>query len=342
MNINSPYSQNPAEGTRPTTVSKSKIWRTIALVVAAVAVVAGGYFGWQYSQRGSNQEKLLKTARESFADDARYVSFGANYVFAIPQSFSIDESSLPGVQLIIPTGLSNLKIDNFEQLFDAAIVAVQPVTQVKANDNRGLKNYVKKTFVPDLKKSLSQEIEVKYSMPGKYQAATITAIKDGQTVRLVYIYGGAHPAMIVAREDSDAYRETVATLIGVEDATAKDEFEPIKKIVQSSLTLVQQSKIQELYDSGSADFKSKTNIKELTAAINNAKSFITRNIVVPGGGFQGDVFNGSLAFRSDNKDDQVGLGAILLTKVDGVWKLNGLSLPAAASATPTPAPAKKN
>ena len=77
-----------------------------------------------------------------------------------------------------------------------------------------------------------------------------------------------------------------------------------------------------------AEFKEKTNVKDLTAAVNNAKSFLSRNVVAPGGTLLGNAFTGTLTFNSTKKEEEPGLGAVHLTKVDGVWKLNGLSLPA--------------
>ena len=326
---NSPYMQNPREPDRGVGGSKIKKllkWLMLALVVTIVAI--GGFFGYGYTQRGPNQEKLLKTAREAYPNDARYVSFGANYMFAVSSSFNVDESTMPGVQLLISTGLTDLKIENFEQLFDAAITAIQPISEIKPNENGDVKTYVKKTLLPDLKKNLGGDIKVKYSMPGKFRVATITVHKDGKLVRQLHIQGGAHPVMVAAKENSDAYYEAVSTLIGVEDATSKDELEPIKKLIESSVTLAQQGKIQELFNGGSAEFKEKTNVKDLTAAVNNAKSFLSRNIVAPGGTILGNAFTGTLTFNSTKKEEVPGLGAVHLTKVDGVWKLNGLSLPA--------------
>jgi len=307
---------------------KNKFLRVLIAIIVLAILGVGGYFGWQYSQRGPNQEKLLETARTSFPEHARYVSFGANYMFAVPQSFNVDESTMPGVQLLISDGLTDLKIENFEQLFDAAIIAVQPIAEIKPNDNGDVKTYVKETLLPDLKKNLGGDIKVKYSMPGKFRVATITVHKDGKLVRQLHIQGGAHPAMVAAKTNSDVYYETVATLIGVEDATSKAELEPIKKLIEASVTLAQQGKIQELYNSGSAEFKEKTNVKDLTAATNNAKSFLSRNVVAPGGTLLGDAFTGTLTFNSTKKEEEPGLGAVHLAKVGGTWLLNGLSLPA--------------
>src|SRR3989344_6421010 len=269
---NIPYTNNVPEAN--STAGKSsgkKLWRWLLTVIIVAVVAVGGYFGYQYSQRGPNQEKLLETARTSFPEHARYVSFGANYMFAVSKSFNVDESSMPGVQLLISTGLTDLKIDNFEQLFDAAIIAVQPIAEIKPNKNGDVKTYVKETLLPDLKKNLGGDIKVKYTMPGKFRVATITVRKGGKLVRQLHIQGGAHPFMVAAKENSDAYYETIATLIGVEDAVTKDEFEPIKQLIQSSVTLAQQDKVQELYNSGSAESKGKTSVKEPTTDVASAK-----------------------------------------------------------------------
>lgn len=325
---NTPYVQNVPDPNRGASgFGVKKLWRRFVILIILVAVTAGGYFFYQKGQRGHDQINFIKSANESYAGDVRYVSFGADYVFAIARSYTIDDSSIAGVQLLIPQGIDGTKLDNYDKLFDAAVVAVQSISQVEPNDSRGLKNYVNKTLVPDLKKNLSPDVTVKFAYTGKHQAATITVNKDGRQVRQVYAYGGSHPFMVVANGRSDAFIEVVATLIGVSDSTVKDETALIKPVILSSVTLLQEGKLQQLYDSASSDFRSRTSLKELTVAVNNSKSFINRHIAVPGGSLLGDQFAGQLTFPPVEEDEKTSVGPINLLKVNGEWKLQGLTLP---------------
>ena len=68
---------------------KNKTTWLVVIVVIILAVI-GGYFGL----RNVAQTKLIKTANTSHTEDAHYVSFGADYIFAVPSSFVIDETSI--------------------------------------------------------------------------------------------------------------------------------------------------------------------------------------------------------------------------------------------------------
>lgn len=330
MNINNPYKQNSVETSRQNVPGKkTSLWRKLAVVVIALAVLAGGFTLWQISQRAKNQVSLIKTANETYADDPRYVSFGADYLFAVPKSYSVDETSQAGVQFLIPAGVESGKLDNFDKLFDAAVLAVQPLKDVEANSNSSLKQYINDILVPDLKKNVSEDLKVTYSYVGKYKAAMITVNKEGRQIRQVYAYSGSHPFTVVAQTKSDAFVQVVNTLIGVSNSNTKDEIALIKQAVQANLSLAQTNKAQELFDGSAPEFKQKSSAKDVTTAINNSASFLKRHINVPGGTFLADKFIGQLFFPGVEKDEKASLGTIGLIKEGSVWKLNSLVLPVA-------------
>lgn len=301
----------------------------VTLIIISIVVIAGGYLLWQKIKQDKGQANLLKTANSSYPDDARYVSFGAGYVFAIPKSFLADETSISGLQLLLPSGTS-IKGNNLSQLYDGGVVAVQPNTQVKSGDNNALTDFVNKTVVPDLSKNVG-DVSVQFSMPGKYRAATITVKKDGKQARQLYVYGGEQPYSVVAKERSDAYVEASTTLLSVNDSKYKADIDAIKQVVKTDMTMLQQDQIQNLYDSGTSSLKKQVAIKNFTLAINESAAYVHRNIVVPGGSIQNDQFAGQLFFAPASKDDQPVLGIITLKKEDGQWKLGGLQLPTTAS-----------
>src|SRR2546430_1998337 len=174
-------------------------------------------------QREKAQADVIKSANASHLDYPRYASFGADYVFAVPKSFAVDELSAPGVQLLMPGG--NIKANKLEDLYGSGVAAVQPIAaaQAKPNDNASLKNYVNNTVVPDLKKNVGSDVTTVFSIRGKYQMAEVTVKKDGQDVRWLHIYGGAHPYTLVAKTRNDAFIQVADTLISTPDAAAKDD-----------------------------------------------------------------------------------------------------------------------
>ena len=316
--------------------------RALFVIIVAVIVTGSGFLGYQKIVREKNQVKMVKTANESYADDARYVTFGANYVFAVPKSFRVDESSLAGVQVLIPAGVDGTELDSFDKLFDAAVVAVQPVPQVEPNDNKGLVKYVKETILPDLKKNISDDAVAKYSYNGKNRSASITVNKDGRQVRHMYLSAGARPFMVVSQTRSDAFIEVVATLLPVAEAKSSTEIDLVKEASRSNLILVQGDKLQEAYDGASDDFQKDTTFKAFSTAIAGSKNHIRRNIVVLGGSISGDQFAGLLSFSAANEGESQAVGTIYLLKENGVWKLHGLTLPSDSTGpAPTPAPTKK-
>lgn len=307
------------------------------IIVVLILAAVGGYF----TMRNVTQNNLTKTANTSHAEDARYVSFGtkSDYIFAIPSSFMIDDTSIAGVQLLVPASGGSLSVESYDQLFDATVVAVQSISQVTPNDNKSLKDYVEGTILTDIKKNLSPDVTTTYKLVGKYQSAVIIVSKDGQQIRRMYAYGGPRPFLITAKEKTDVSTEVATTLIGAEDSTAKADIEAIKTVVQSGMNLLIQGKLQELYNSGSSDFKQKTSFKDLTNAVASSGNLLRRNIVAHGGTLRADQFVGQLFFTPPTKDDQASIGTISLSKEDGQWKVSGFQLPS-APATPAPTPKK--
>lgn len=303
----------------------------LVIIVVLILAAVGGYFAMQ----NVTQNNLTKTANTSHTDDARYISFGANYVFAVPSSFVVDDTSIAGVELLVPANGGSLSVESYDQLFDATVVAVQPISQVTPNNNKSLKDYIEQTILPDLTKNLSSDITTTYKLVGKYQSAVIIVKKDGQQIRRMYAYGGPRPYLVTAKEKTDVSTEVTTTLIGVDDSTSKTDIEAIKTVVQSGMNLLIQGKLQELYNSGSSDFKQKTSLKDLTSAVNSAGALLRRNIVANGGTLRADQFVGQLFFTPPTKDDQASTGTISLSKEDGQWKVSGFQLPS-ATAAPTP------
>lgn len=309
--------------------------RLILLVTGILLVVlllGGGYLVMQKAVHDKGQADAIKAANESYKSDVRYVSFGADYIFAVPKSFGVDESSVNGVQLVVPAG-SNLKVSKLEELYDAAVVAVQPITQAKPNDNGAFIDYINKTVVPDLKKDGST-VTVDFVMPGKYKGANINVKKDGKQSRQLFAYGGAHPYMVVAKDKSDAFVEVANTLLPTADSKYKDDIAAVAQSIKTTMTLLQQGQIQQLYDGASSTLKKQTTANDLTKIANDESTFIHRNIVALGGSFQGNHFFGQLLFQAASKDEAPSSGSIALQKDNSLWLLEGINLPVPPAAPP--------
>ena len=320
----------------------NKLFRSLLVLVVLAVIATGGYLAWQKSQREKNQVKLLKTANESYLDDQRYISFGtdSDYTFAVPKSYTVSESSTPGVKFLIPGGVDSTTLDSPEKTFDASVVAIEAISNVKPFDNKAIKNHVKNTVLPEVKKTASEDIKTVYAYTGKYRSATITATKDGRQVRQVFVYGGARPYMAVSGTKSDAFLEVINTLISVNDSNIKDDTALIKPVVTATITLLKEGKLQQLYDSASSEFKKKASLNQLTSAVNDSKNDLSRDVLVPGGNIAGNQFFCTLSFQPIEKDGKSTLGSLNLIKEDNQWKLQGLTLP--TSSTPsTPTPKKK-
>ncbi|HWZ65206.1 MAG TPA: hypothetical protein VNX65_00230 [Patescibacteria group bacterium] len=299
----------------------------VVTVIAFIVLLAGGYLLWQKFQHDKNQINLIKTANNAYPNDVRYVSFGTNHVFAVPKSFVADETTINGIELLMPGGITIDRNSTIGQLYDSGVVAIQASSDIKPNNSGSLKDYINKTTIPDFNKNFGSST-VKFTMPGTALAATVIAKKDGKTARQLYAYGGSHPYFIVAKEQSDAYVEATSTLIDLSDSRYKDDIATIRLVIKKYVTMLQQSDLVNLYDAGTNSLKRQTSIKDLNNALNDSVAYIHRDIVVPGGGIQNDTFAAQIYFKPKIKEDQPALGVITLKKEDGQWKLAGLQLPA--------------
>ena len=340
MNINSPYPQNPADISRPAASKpvKSKFWRWLIIALVAIVVLGGGFLLIQKSLRAKAQTGFIKTANETYAADPRYISFGADYLFSVPKSYSVDETT-PGLQYLIPSGVEADKLDTFDKLLDAAGLAVWRINtnDIKASDSSDLKRYVEETLVPDLKKNVSEDVKTTFSFVGKYRSSTVVVNKEGRQIRQYYVYGGPTPFVVAAQTKSDAFVQVVNTTISLNDAANKADIDQIKQVIPTNLNLAKDGKAQELFDGSAPEFKTKSTVKDIASALTNSATYTKRNINVPGGTILGGQFVGQLIFAGVEKDEKPSLGTIGLIKEGDTWKLNSLVLPTPAA----PAPAKK-
>ena len=264
--------------------------------------------------------------KDNKSDYPVYLNFDGNYVFSVPKNYTVDEQSVPGVQLVY-TG--QIQAKTLEDVYNANGIAVQPITDLTDKSGKAFKKYVNDNYLPELKKNLStDDVQVKFGKANSVDNAAITVKKDGKQYRFVFLKGGQHPVAIVAKQEADAFKNIEKTLLDIEKSALKTEQDSIKKLIKDTAQQVKDQKAKELYAAGSAELKSSTTEAELAAALKKATPYTEGSIVISGVSYNPDSFSTVLRLiKLDKNDQQPAVGALSFKMVDGQWKLELLSLP---------------
>lgn len=284
----------------------------ILILLVAVGAVA-------YTR--SNANKVAK------AEYPQYYNFPGNYVFSIPKTYTVDEQSVPGAQLVY-TGQVTAK--TLEDVYNAGGISVYANSDLTDHSAKAFKNYVNDKYLPELKKQLATtDIKTKFGKANGADNASITVNKDGKAFRFIYLKGGQHPAVVIAKIQTSAVSKIDKTITDLETTPLKMEAEPIKQAVQNAAQLVKDQKTAELYNSSGPELRSKNSQDELAKALQAAVSFTAGDITISGGSYAPNEFSSAIRFTTLNKDNpQTSVGSFSLKKIDGQWKLEALSLPA--------------
>lgn len=256
----------------------------------------------------------------------QYLNFSGNYVFSIPKTYSVDEQSVPGAQLIYS---GTIQAKTVEDVYNQNGISVREISDLADHSAKGFNDYVNNTFIPDLKKTLStNDVQTKFGKASGTDNASITVNKDGKAIRFVYLKGGKHAAVVLAKSQNDAIKTIDGTIIDTETSTLKNEAEPIKKAIQNVAQLVKAQKAPDLYKSASPDLRAKNTQDELTKALQTALPYTSGDITISGGSYRPGEFSSAIRFTTlDKTNQQTVFGSIVLKKIDGQWKLQALSLP---------------
>ena len=288
--------------------------KTLLIFLVLIAVVG------VLAYTRSNDDKGGKT------DYPVYLNFDGNYVFSVPKNYTVDEQSVPGVQLIY-TGQITAK--TLEDVYNAGGFSMHALTDLTDQSGKAFKKYVDDNYLPELKKNLStDDVQVKFDKANDVDNVAITVKKDGKQYRFVFLKGGLHPVAIVAKQEGDPLKGIERTLLDVEKSALKDQQDSIKKIIKDTAQQVKDQKAKELYTAASVELKSSTTEAELATALKKATPYTEGNIVISGISYTPDNFSTVLRFtKLDKNDQQPAVGALSFRKVDGQWKLELLSLP---------------
>lgn len=292
------------------------------LLIIVVLLIAAGVFA--YNRSSNDDEKAGQ------AEAAKYLNFDGRFVFSVPESYSVDEQSVPGAQLIY-TGTIAAKI--VDDVYNAGGIAVQAIPNLTDHSSKGFKDYVNNTYVVELKKNISPtDVDVKFGKANGDDNARITAKKDGKNLRFIYLKGGQHPAQVVSKSENSQAKKIAETIIDVEASNLKDEEEPLKQALKNVAQLVKDQKAAELYNSAAPALQAENTQQELATALKTAAPYLAGNIAISGGSHTSDGFNAAVRFTPlDPKNQQPTFGSMALKKIDGQWKLEQLTLP-----SPTP------
>lgn len=255
-----------------------------------------------------------------------YLNFAGGYVFSVPNEYSVDEQSVPGIQLVYS---GTFTVKTLADIYDVGGISVQALTEF--NKDTKFSEFVDKTFVPNLKKDLaSDDVQVKFSNERGEDAARIMAKKDGKAFRFIYLRGGEHPVALVANDENDTLKKISQTVVNVEESALKDEAEPAKQAIKSAVENLQADKVDELYAAAAPELQSRSTKEQVQQALKDASDYVHGNIVIAGGSIN-DTQGFSVALRFIKLDDKEGkepaFGSLAIKKVDGQWKLEMLGLP---------------
>lgn len=272
--------------------------------------------------RGNNN-KIAKT------EYPEYLNFAGNYVFSVPKNYTIDEQSIPSVQLVY-TGQVTAK--TLEDVYNAGGISVYAIPDLTDHSAKAFKSYVNDKYLPELKKNLStKDMQVKFGKANEADNAAITVKKEGQQHRFIFLKGGLRPAVIIAKQETDAFKHIEQTLLDVEKSDLKKELDSIKQLIRDTAQLIKDQKAKDLYAAASPELRTKNTQDDLTKALQTATQFTNGNIVISGISYTPNDFSMVIRFtKLDKNDQQPAVGSMVFKKVDGQWKLELLTLPTPA------------
>ena len=284
-------------------------WLSVALLI--VLIIVGGIY-WH----GSNSVRKL--------DKPEYLSFVGQYVFSVPKDYVVDEQSVEGIQLVYKGAVTGKTID---QIYADNNISLQPITFLKDHKSDTFKKYVTDTFVPDAKKVLAPDVQTTFTKVDGWDVANVTVKKAGQPLRFIYLKNGQHPVSIVSKEETDPFKKIEQSVTDVEKTDLKQEAAPIKQAVQNIAQIIKDKNAVQLYNQLASDQKSKNSQDQLAKLLAAEEVYSQGAITINGGSYTGNEFASVINFAPLNKDFKPASGLITLQKVNGQWKLKGLTLP---------------
>ncbi len=280
----------------------------IGLVLIAVVVAVLFFHG--------NGGKSVTTHPE-------YYNFTGGYVFGLPKNYSVDEQSVPGIPLVY-SGKKSAK--TLEDIYNQEGISFGGISDY--NSAKGLKDYINKTTIPALQKSLStNDIKVKLGKQDGQEIGRVTVMKDNKQLRFIYIKAGQHPVAMVSQQETAAVRDIEKSLKDVEKSDLKDQADSLKDIIKSMAQLIKDQKSSNIYNGASSDLKAKTAEASLASALKAAEPYTSGNITFSGLTYAPSDFTAGMRLIKLDDQDHPAFGSISFKKNGDKWELQSITLP---------------
>lgn len=304
--------------------------KKVLLVVVVLLVLGGGVFYARskgYIFKNSKSTDSGSTSNGSSAASQQYINFGGDYSFLAPEDYVVDDSSLPGAQLITKKD-EKLEVKTIDEIYSKGVIAVQTFSP-SITDEESFKNYINKTLLKAIEESLKGKSEVTFGKEGGSTIATIKTSVNGKLVRIQYILNADKPVIIASGAENSAYKTIVGSL-AVASKNNK-EFTNIQNAIMTCSSLLKNRMTEDLYRLGSKAFKEQTTLDKLKESLESASTALDANMSVAGGISNSNQFYGSVLFikpaEKSGEQARSAIGAINFEQEDGQWKMSGITLP---------------
>lgn len=297
--------------------------KSLLLIIVVLILAAGvGYVLWHNNRNQPSSQSAKPNA-------TKYVSLDGGYLFSIPAKYVVDETANQGVAVVYSQDITTPpSAKNLDELYSSGVVTVQPAKQLKNSDAKTFKDYVSSTIAADLRKKLNSGSDVKFLKKGNIEAAQVSAILNSGTIlRVTYVLNLPQPVMVVAKEESDAFKIVGSSLEDLNKTNLKPDIDQAAQAAKTVADMLHRQDTSGIKGKGTTEFNKNVTKDQLAANLSSSASFLDRSITVVGGTYDSKVFLAQLAFEPKTKDEAPVGGVLSLSKQDKNWKLDGFQLP---------------
>jgi hypothetical protein len=300
--------------------SPRKIYLPLSVGLVLVLALGLGYkVIWHKPPSGSIKSDELS---------AKYISFSGGYLFALPAGYVANETAIAGVAIAYPEGLPTLNGKTLEELYALGAVAVQPIAQLKDNNDSAFKDYVNNTLATNLRKTLNSASDVREVSGGKIDAKEVFALDNsGKHLRVVMAINFSQPVLIAAADDSEPFKIIASTIGDLKKSKLKLDIDVATQATKTVLEMLQKQDVLGIRKKATAQFNKSVSNDKLKNDLKSSTSYLERSITITGGSYNGKLFIGELIFEPKASDQFALSGVVSLKKEGNSWKLDALQLP---------------
>jgi len=293
------------------------------IVLLLLVIVGGTFYFWR---KGAFKNLINGKTSEETAPQT-YVNFGGDYSFLAPAGYSVDDTTIPGAQLIVAQN-EKLQVDSVDQIYSKGAIAIQAFSPA-LSDQDSFKNYINNVLKGSIETSLKGKSEVAFGQKDGYTTAIIKTSVSKKLVRVQFIVNTVKPVIVASADENSTYKAIVESL----DVASKKyaEFANIQNAVMTYSSLLKNRMPDDIYRLSSTEFKGQSSLDKLKESISQASVALDANISVSGGVIGDDKFTAPLLFTKpatkSGEQPKNAVGSLSLQKEDGQWKVGGITLP---------------